>query len=68
MSLPDRPDPTIKGHPEIVMPNFADNPVTITVCSGCGRMRSILWLDKDRWFCNNCRAEGSARPSMFPIA
>lgn len=60
-------DPTIKGHPEIVQANAADNPVSITVCSSCGKMRTILWLDGDRWYCNNCRVEGSTRPKMFPI-
>lgn len=61
------PDPTIKGHPEIVQGNAFDQPVTITVCCECGAMRTILWLDKDRWYCNQCRTEGVNRPSMFPL-
>lgn len=60
-------DPTIKGHPEIVQVNDLEQPVTITVCAGCGQMRTILWLDKDRWYCNQCRMEGTTRPSMFPL-
>jgi hypothetical protein len=62
------PDPTISGHPEVVLPNADDNPVTITVCAGCGEMRTILFLSGDRWFCTKCRAEGDARPTMIPIA
>lgn len=62
------PDPTISGHPEVLLPNAADSPVTITVCAGCGEMRTVLWLSQDRWFCTKCRAEGDARPKMIPIA
>jgi hypothetical protein len=58
----------IRGHPEILLPNASDNPVAITVCCECGAMRSVLWLDNDRWRCNSCRAESGNRPTVIPIA
>lgn len=58
----------ISGHPAVIAPNMNDDPVVLTVCAGCGHMRSVLWLSGDRWFCSNCRAEGDARPTMIPIA
>lgn len=76
-------DPTIDGHPSIELepenPTSVSrgwrwwrraeaNPVVITVCAECGRMRSVLWLTKDRWLCNQCKAEGTVPPNMFPIA
>jgi ribosomal protein L37AE/L43A len=42
--------------------------VVITVCAECGQMRSVLFLNRDRWFCTKCRAEGAAPPNMYPIA
>jgi hypothetical protein len=53
----------ISGHPELMTPEG----VVITLCAGCQRMRTILWLDNDRWHCTNCRDEGRARPTMIPI-
>jgi hypothetical protein len=44
------------------------DPVTITICANCEQMRTVLWLNKDRWYCRGCRAEGAAPPNMFPIA
>jgi hypothetical protein len=38
----------------------------ITVCAECGRMRTVLFLDGDRWFCVGCRAEGATAPNYFP--
>lgn len=62
------PDVTISGHPELVLGNAADNPVTITVCAGCGQLRTVLFLSRDRWYCSACRVEGDARPTMIPIS
>ena len=58
----------IQGHPEILLPNATDNPVAITVCCDCGAMRSVLWLDGDRWYCRQCRASSDNRPKVYPIA
>lgn len=57
----------IGGHPVEELEGADGNPVLITVCSGCGRMRSILFLSKDRWLCTGCRAEGTSPPNLFPI-
>lgn len=59
----------ISGHPVrelYVAPE--QEPILITVCAGCGEMRTILFLTKDRWFCTKCRAEGAAPPNLYPIA
>jgi len=60
---------TISGHPSIELePEVNGDPVVITVCAECGEMRTVLWLDKDRWYCRSCRAEGASPPNMFPLA
>jgi len=59
--------PEISGHPTLELEGPTGDPVVITVCSECERMRSILWLTKDRWMCKDCRAEGAAPPNYFPI-
>lgn len=50
----------------------SENVRKITVCSECGSLRSILWLqrsgNRDRWFCNQCRAEGEAKPTQIPLS
>lgn len=59
----------IAGHPTAELFQTSDGPPTlITVCAECGRFRTVLFLSRDRWFCTQCRAEGAARPKMFPIA
>lgn len=58
---------TIKGHPEIPLVHEQGPPTTITVCANCERMRTVLFLSRDRWFCTACRAEGDARPTMIPL-
>lgn len=63
MSLPE-----IKGHPVLELdPAEGSEPVVITVCSECGEMRTILWLDRDRWYCRSCRAAGAKPPNLYPI-
>jgi hypothetical protein len=47
---------------------LGNDPIVITVCAECGRMRSVLFLDRDRWFCTSCRAEGAAAPNLYPVA
>jgi len=61
---------TISGHPALELESSDPNapPVVITVCAECGEMRTVLWLDKDRWYCRSCRAEGASPPNMFPLA
>lgn len=63
-------DPTIKGHPELELPDSlgGGQSVFITVCAECGAMKSVLWLDGDRWYCRVCRNTGSARPTMVPVS
>lgn len=65
-------DPTIKGHPTLTLapsnPRAETNGVVITVCVECGRMRTVLFLNRDRWYCAGCRAEGATPPNMYPIA
>lgn len=60
---------TIGGHPEAELipedPNVRN--LTITVCANCERIRTVLFLSGDRWFCTSCRAEGDARPTMIPM-
>lgn len=53
----------IAGHPDIELANGT----LITVCAACGQMSSILFLDKDRWFCIRCRAEGATAPNVYPV-
>ena len=62
------PDMTVKGHPELELPNDADNPVTITVCCDCGKLRTVLWLVGDRWYCSSCKATGETRPTLIPLS
>jgi len=60
---------TIQGHPTLELePMEGSEPVVITVCAHCGEMRTVLWLNEDRWFCRSCRAEGAKAPNMYPIA
>lgn len=61
-------DPTIQGHPELVLEHEAGPPTLITACASCGQLRTILFLARDRWFCTKCRAEGAAPPNLYPVA
>lgn len=61
-------DPTIKGHPAILLEHASGPPTLITVCANCGKMRTILFLDKDRWICIACRIEGATAPNLYPVA
>jgi len=62
-------EPTvIQGHPTVELDSGHGQPVLITVCAHCGEMRTILFLDGDRWTCTACRTEGHNRPRVFPVA
>jgi len=59
----------IDGHPVVELYLAPDQePTLITVCAACGQVRSILFLNKDRWFCTKCRVEGASAPNLYPIA
>jgi ribosomal protein L37AE/L43A len=60
---------TIVGHPELETTSpSGGQKVTITLCSECGELRTILWLTNDRWYCRHCRAEGAGQATMIPIS
>lgn len=59
---------TVDDHPALVMPDGNGEAVAITVCAECGKLRTVLWLDQDRWYCSSCRTQGRSKPKMFPIA
>lgn len=61
-------DPTIGGHPALLLEHEQQPPTLITVCAECGQLRTILFLARDRWFCTRCRAEGAAPPNLYPLA
>jgi len=54
----------INGHPVAEL----GNGMLVTVCASCGKLRTILFLDRDRWLCTACRAEGKTKPSLYPVA
>jgi hypothetical protein len=58
----------IQGHPTIEAHREGMTPLDITVCGECERMRTIIFLDDDRWLCANCRNSGSARPKQFAVS
>jgi hypothetical protein len=60
-------DPTIGGHPALLLEHELGPPSLITVCAECGAWRTILFLSRDRWLCTRCRAEGVAAPKLYPI-
>ena len=57
----------IKGHPALEAVNAEGKKLTITVCSECGALRSILMLVGDRWYCTKCKSEGVAKPTVIPL-
>jgi hypothetical protein len=62
-------DPIIHGHPAVeVFTRVGAPPTLITVCASCGQVKSILFLDNDRWFCTKCRTEGATAPNLYPVA
>lgn len=68
--LPPGEPGIIRGHPVERHQNLWDPngpPITITVCANCGQMRTVLWLDHDRWICTRCKTAGSNRPTIIPI-
>jgi hypothetical protein len=57
----------ISGHPSSIW-ETDEGPKLVTLCAGCGRLRSIIFLDRDRWFCMQCKSEGAHAPNLYPIA
>jgi ribosomal protein S27AE len=63
------PSEVVDGHPDVELLDEAGEIIQmLTVCASCGQARSILFLDRDRWYCSACRAEGSASPKLYPVA
>ncbi len=58
----------ISGHPAVELDLGNGQATLITCCAACGELRTILFLDKDRWFCFRCRAEGATRPHLYAVA
>lgn len=58
----------IKGHPKLIGPNIENKPVTITVCSDCGSLSTVLFLVGDRWYCTRCKSSGIAKPTVVPLS
>jgi ribosomal protein L37AE/L43A len=60
---------TMDGHPAVPLYNDqGDTMSMLTVCAECQQVRTILFLSSDRWYCSQCRAEGDAKPKLYPIA
>lgn len=59
---------TIDGHPGVEYESADGRQLKIQVCAECGQLRTVLWLDKDRWYCRSCRAEGVQRPTVIPVS
>jgi len=58
----------IQGHPVRELYLAPDvEPTLLTVCAGCGHMRTILLLSYDRWFCFRCKTEGHTKPHLYPV-
>lgn len=60
---------TISGHPSLELVSVVDNqtPIQITICANCGGLKTILFLDEDRWFCARCKEDGVVAPKMFAV-
>lgn len=73
MTLPSANPPhpadlaTVRGHPTIELYTGQD-PVLVTVCCECGSLHSVLWFNRDRWYCRVCRSEGAAPPTLYPVS
>lgn len=58
----------IGGHPTVEAWNDEGRALNFTVCAGCGSLRSVLFLSRDRWYCTACRNEGDARPTVVALS
>lgn len=65
---PQRHPHEIRGHPKVWLQVAEQPPQLITVCAQCGNLKTILFLDKDRWYCWKCKQEGATPPNLYPIA
>lgn len=59
---------TIGGHPAVAAIPNSGRAFNLTVCAECGRMRTVLFLSRDRWYCTACRNSGDARPTTIPMS
>lgn len=59
---------TIGGHPTVEAVPSSGPAFAVTVCAECERMRTVLWLSRDRWYCTACRNQGDARPTTIPMS
>jgi translation initiation factor 2 beta subunit (eIF-2beta)/eIF-5 len=59
---------TIQGHPSAEAHRAHAPALNITVCAECEKVRTILFLSGDRWFCTSCRNSGDARPTQVPVS
>jgi hypothetical protein len=59
----------IGGHPSILAhrDELGLAPMRLSMCAGCERVKTIMFLSRDRWLCTHCRAEGDARPTQIPL-
>jgi hypothetical protein len=58
----------IGGHPSLSLdPAVGPRTVNVTLCANCEKMRTVLFLTGDRWFCMNCKSEGIAKPTSIPL-
>lgn len=58
----------IKGHPhEIAVNDITGQENDVALCAECGSLKSVLWLNRDRWFCRVCRNEGVVNPTRIPL-
>jgi translation initiation factor 2 beta subunit (eIF-2beta)/eIF-5 len=46
----------------------AGTPTLLTVCASCEKVRTILFLTGDRWYCTSCRTSGDAKPKLYPVS
>jgi len=58
---------TIHGHPSKTLLDDQERTQQITVCGECGRMRTILWMIGDIWYCRNCKHTGMKRPTQIAL-
>ncbi len=59
----------ISGHPAVpLLDGEGELLQMLTVCAHCGKVRTILFLTGDRWYCSGCRMTGIAPPQLYPVS
>ena len=56
----------IDGHPTVDLDT--GTPTLLTVCASCEKVRTILFLTGDRWYCTSCSTRGDAKPKLYPVS